>query len=119
MTPTIVLRGGKLFMTLGAPGGPRITNAVLQVILNVVDFHMNIQDAVDWPRFHHQWMPDQLYLERGISPDTIAILQAMGHKIAPLEGTAPVIARVEAILSEDGWLEGAADGRGNAKAEGY
>ena len=119
MTPTIVLRGGKLFMTLGAPGGPRITNAVLQVILNVVDFHMNIQDAVDWPRFHHQWMPDRLYLEQGISPDTIAILQGMGHKIAPLEGTAPVIARVEAILSEDGWLEGAADGRGNAKAEGY
>jgi gamma-glutamyltranspeptidase/glutathione hydrolase len=119
MTPTIVLRGGKLFMLLGAPGGPRITNAVLQVILNVVDFHMNIQDAVDWPRFHHQWMPDRLYLEQGISPDTITILRAMGHKIAPLEGTAPVIARVEAILSEDGWLEGAADGRGNAKAEGY
>ena len=119
MTPTIVLRGGKLFMVLGAPGGPRITNAVLQVILNVVDFHMNIQDAVDWPRFHHQWIPDRLYLEQGISPDTIAILQAMGHKIAPFEGTAPVIARVEAILSEDGWLEGAADGRGNAKAEGY
>jgi gamma-glutamyltranspeptidase/glutathione hydrolase len=119
MTPTIVLRGGKLYMMLGAPGGPRITNAVLQVILNVVDFHMNIQDAVDWPRFHHQWMPDRLYLEQGISPDTIAILQGMGHKIAPFEGTAPVISRVEAILSEDGWLEGAADGRGNAKAEGY
>jgi gamma-glutamyltranspeptidase/glutathione hydrolase len=119
MTPTIVLRNGKLFMMLGAPGGPRITNAVLQVILNVVDFHMNIQDAVDWPRFHHQWMPDQLYLEQGISPDTITILRAMGHKIASMENTAPVISRVEAILSEDGWLEGAADGRGNAKAEGY
>jgi len=119
MTPTIVLRGGKLFMMLGAPGGPRITNAVLQVILNVADFHMNIQDAVDWPRFHHQWMPDQLYLEQGISPDTISILRAMGHKIATMEGTASVIARVEAILSENGWLKGAADGRGNAKAEGY
>jgi len=119
MTPTIVLRGGKLFMALGAPGGPRITNAVLQVLLNVVDFHMNIQDAVDWPRFHHQWLPDLLYLEQGISPDTVAILRSMGHRIAPFENTAPVIARVEAILSENGWLEGAADGRGNAKAEGY
>jgi gamma-glutamyltranspeptidase/glutathione hydrolase len=119
MTPTILLKGGELFMVLGAPGGPRITNAVLQVILNVIDFHMNVQNAVDWPRFHHQWMPDQLYLEQGISPDTVAILRAMGHKIASLEGTAPVIARVEAILNEDGWLEGAADGRGNAKAEGY
>ena len=52
---------------------------MLQVILNVVDFHMNVQDAVDWPRFHHQWMPDQLYLERGISPDTVALLRSMGH----------------------------------------
>lgn len=119
MTPTILLRDGKFFMAVGAPGGARITNAVLQVILNVVDFHMNVQDAVDWPRFHHQWMPDQLYLERAISPDTITILRDMGYKIAPFEGTAPVIARVEAILSDDGWLEGAADGRANAKAEGY
>jgi gamma-glutamyltranspeptidase / glutathione hydrolase len=119
MTPTIVLHDGKLFMVLGAPGGGRITNAVLQVILNVIDFHMNIQDAVDWPRFHHQWMPDQLYVERGISPDTIAVLRAMGHKIAPFEGTAPVIAAVEAILYDGLWLEGAADGRRDAKAEGF
>ena len=61
MTPTILLRDGKVFMALGAPGGSRIINGVLQVILNVVDFHMNVQEAVDWPRFHHQWMPDQLY----------------------------------------------------------
>ena len=119
MTPTILTRDGKVFMVLGAPGGSRIINGVLQVILNVVDFHMNVQDAVDWPRFHHQWMPDQLYLERGISPDTVAILRGMGHKIAPYENTNPVIARVEAIVNENGWLQGAADGRGNAKAEGY
>ena len=68
MTPTILTHDGKVFMVLGAPGGSRIINGVLQVILNVVDFHMNVQDAVDWPRFHHQWMPDQLYLEKGISP---------------------------------------------------
>jgi gamma-glutamyltranspeptidase/glutathione hydrolase len=119
MTPTILVRDGKPFLVLGAPGGSRIINGVLQVILNVVDFHMNVQDAVDWPRFHHQWMPDQLYLEKGISPDTIAILSAMGHKIAPYETTNPVVARVEAILSDQGWLQGAADGRGDAKAEGY
>ena len=119
MTPTILTRDGKPFLVLGAPGGSRIINGVLQVILNVVDFHMNVQEAVDWPRFHHQWMPDQLYLEKGISPDTIAILEAMGHKIAPYETTNPVVARVEAILNDKGWLQGGADGRGDAKAEGY
>lgn len=119
MTPTIILRDGKLFLMLGAPGGSRIINGVLQVFLNVADFHMNVQDAVDWPRFHHQWMPDVLYFEKGISPDTVTLLRGMGHKVAALEGTSPVIARVEAILNDAGWFEGAADGRGNAKAEGY
>jgi gamma-glutamyltranspeptidase/glutathione hydrolase len=104
---------------LGAPGGSRIINGVLQVLLNVVDFHMNVQDAVDWPRFHHQWMPDVLYVEKGISPDTVRILRDMGHQVSPLESTSGVVARVEAILNEGGWLQGAADGRGNAKAEGY
>jgi gamma-glutamyltranspeptidase / glutathione hydrolase len=119
MTPTIVLRDNKLFLMLGAPGGSRIINGVLQVLLNVEDFHMNVQDAVDWPRFHHQWMPDVLYLEKGISPDTVRILRGMGHKVSPLEGTSPVVARVEAILHEGGWLQGATDPRGNGKAEGY
>jgi len=119
MTPTMVLRDGKLFLMLGAPGGPRIINGVLQVILNVVDFHMNVQDAVDWPRFHHQWMPDVLYVEKGISPDTVNILRGMGHKVSQMEGASPVVARVEAILNDGGWLEGATDPRGNGKAEGY
>jgi gamma-glutamyltranspeptidase/glutathione hydrolase len=119
MTPTIVLREGQFFLMLGAPGGSRIINGVLQVFLNVADFHMNVQDAVDWPRFHHQWMPDMLYVERGISPDTVRILQGMGHKVSPLEGISPVIARVEAILNDGGWLQGATDSRGNGKAEGY
>jgi len=119
MTPTIVTRGGKLFLMLGAPGGSRIINGVLQVILNVEDFHMNVQEAVDWPRFHHQWMPDVLYLERGISPDTVALLRAMGHEIAPAESNSPVVARVEAILNDGDWLQGATDPRGNGKAEGY
>jgi gamma-glutamyltranspeptidase/glutathione hydrolase len=81
MTPTIVLKDNKVFMALGAPGGSRIINGVLEVLLNVLDFHMNVQDAVDWPRFHHQWQPDKLYLEKGISPDTIAKLKDMGYNV--------------------------------------
>jgi gamma-glutamyltranspeptidase len=64
-------------------------------------------------------MPDLLYLEKGISPDTAALLRAMGHEISPLEGASPGVARVEAILNEEGWLEGATDPRGSGKAEGY
>jgi gamma-glutamyltranspeptidase / glutathione hydrolase len=119
MVPTIITRDGKLLLILGAPGGSRIPNGVLQVILNVEDFHMNVQDAVDWPRFHHQWMPDILYVEKGISPDTVALLRAMGHEVAPLESSSPVVARVAAILNEGGWLQGASDSRGDGKAEGY
>jgi gamma-glutamyltranspeptidase/glutathione hydrolase len=119
MTPTIVLHGGKLFMLAGAPGGSRIINGVLEVILNVIDFHMNAQDAVDWPRFHHQWMPDKLYLERGISPDTAALLKGMGYNVESSEKTSVVIARTEAIVNDNGWLQGGSDGRGSGKAAGY
>jgi gamma-glutamyltranspeptidase/glutathione hydrolase len=117
MTPTIVVRDGKPFMVLGAPGGPRITTAVLQVMLNVIDFHMNIQDAVDAPRFHHQWKPDKLYLEPGISPDTVALLEDMGHQVDNSPGV--VLARINAILNDSGWLQGAADTRWVGKAAGY
>ncbi len=117
MSPTIVVRDGKPFLVLGAPGGPRIVTAVLQVLLNVIDFHMNVQDAVDAPRFHHQWKPDKLYLEGGISPDTVTILQGMGHQVDYSPGV--VLARVNAILSDGGWLQGAADSRWVGKAAGY
>jgi len=117
MTPTIVVRDAKPFMVLGAPGGPRIITAVLQVLLNVIDFRMNIQDAVDAPRFHHQWKPDKLYLEAGISPDTVALLEDMGHQVDDSPGV--VLARVNAILSDGGWLQGAADSRWVGKAAGY
>jgi gamma-glutamyltranspeptidase/glutathione hydrolase len=117
MTPTIVLRDGKLFMLVGAPGGPRITTAVLQVFLNVADFGMNVQDAIDAPRLHHQWQPDKLYLERGFSPDTVALLKARGHDVEYSPGV--VLARVEAILVDGGWLQGGSDGRGAGKAAGY
>lgn len=117
MTPTIVTRDGEFFMALGAPGGPRIITAVLQVLLNVIDFGQNVQDAVDAPRFHHQWQPDTLFLEPGISPDTEAILRGMGHQIDHSPGWVP--AQVNAILKESGWLAGASDGRAGGKAAGY
>jgi gamma-glutamyltranspeptidase / glutathione hydrolase len=114
MTPTILTHDGKFFMALGAPGGSRITTVVLQVILNVIDFGMNVQDAIDAPRFHHQWQPDKLYLERGVSPDTVALLRARGHQVDDSAGV--VLAQVEAILSEGGWLQGGLDGRREGKA---
>jgi gamma-glutamyltranspeptidase / glutathione hydrolase len=118
MTPTIVLKDGKFFMALGAPGGSRISTAVLQVILNVVDFGMNVQDAIDAPRFHHQWLPDKLSLERGISPDTVAILKSRGYDVDYAPGV--VLAQVAAILSDGAWLQGGSDGRSAAgKAAGY
>src|SRR5471032_1071304 len=118
MTPTIVVKDGKLFMTAGAPGGSRISTAVLQVILNVLDFGMNVQDAIDAPRVHHQWQPDKLSLERGISPDTVALLKSRGYDVDYAPGV--VLAQVAAIVSDGGWLQGGSDGRSAAgKAAGY
>src|SRR5207253_6115837 len=81
MVPTIVLKDGKPFLVLGAPGGSRIITAVMQVMLNVIDFGMNIQDAIDSPRVHHQWKPDRLDIERGNTPGTIARPEKPGHSM--------------------------------------
>lgn len=115
MTPAIVLRDRKLNLVVGSPGGPTIINTVLEVLVNVIDFEMNAADAVDAPRFHHQWMPDVLRLERGFSPDTIALLRAQGHTIALENGQG----EVAAIMVKDGWLEGSADPRTEGVAKGY
>jgi gamma-glutamyltranspeptidase/glutathione hydrolase len=117
MSPTIVLRDGELFMVLGGPGGSRIPTAVLQVLLNVVDFGMNPQEAVDAPRFHHQWLPDAISVERGFSSDTLALLRSRGHEVR--NETGPVAAVVELIVKDGGWLQGAADGRRWGRAAGY
>ncbi|HUA83121.1 MAG TPA: gamma-glutamyltransferase [Bryobacteraceae bacterium] len=117
MMPTMLLRNGKLFMVVGAPGGSRIITGVTEVVLNVVDFGMNAQDAVDFPRFHHQWKPDRLELEKGISPDTAAILRNMGYDVD--QSARVSVARVEAIVLKDGWLEGGTDPRGSGKVAGY
>ena len=114
MTPTIILKDDQPFLVLGAPGGPVIITAVLQVIVNVIDFRMNLQDAVDFPRVHDQWKPDRLTVEHGVSPDTIAALKRMGYSVD--EGYS---ALVEAIRISDGWLQGAPDGRASGKAAGY
>jgi gamma-glutamyltranspeptidase/glutathione hydrolase len=87
MTPTIVLKDGKPLFAIGSPGGPTIINTVLHVIVNVVDFDMDIQQAIDAPRFHHQWQPDFIFWEAfGVNPDTRKMLEAMGHKFREIPG---------------------------------
>ena len=111
MTPTILAKDGELFMVIGSPGGRTIINTVLLTILNVIDFGMNIQDAIDFPRFHHQWLPDRIAAEKhGFSPDTIALLKQRGHSVteSPFgQGVAEGIVWNKA----DKVLEGGADRR--------
>jgi gamma-glutamyltranspeptidase/glutathione hydrolase len=115
MTPTIVLRDGKPFLALGSPGGQTIINTVLEVMVNAIDWNMNVQDAVNWPRFHHAWLPDELQMEPGYSPDTIALLQKRGYTVKTVRAQG----ECAAIRWSDGWLEGAADPRSGGTAEGY
>ncbi len=115
MVPTIVMKDGKPLLALGSPGGPTIINTVLEVMVNVLDFGMNVQDAVDWPRFHHQWMPDTLSVERGYSPDTVAILEKHGYTVRRVGAQG----ECAAIQFENGWLSGAADPRTEGTAKGY
>ena len=119
MTPTIVLKDGKLYLVLGSPGGPTIITTVANVLMGVIDYGMNIQEAVNAARFHNQWLPDQIELEQyGISPDTVHILEHMGHKIKAdrdFWGDAECIA----IDPKTGERLGASDGRNNGKAVGF
>jgi len=117
MTPTIVLKDGKLFLVAGAEGGPTIITSVASVILGVVDFGLDVQEAVNAPRVHHQWLPDELRLEDRVSPDTVRLLKSKGHKIqiGHLWGDSECIA----IDPKTGDRLGASDGRNNGKAVGY
>jgi gamma-glutamyltranspeptidase/glutathione hydrolase len=116
MTPTVVLKDGKAVLVTGAPGGSRIITAVLQVIVNAIDYRMPIGAAVAAPRVHHQWLPDQVTVERTLPPATIDALQGRGHRVrvGPPSGSAHSIA-----VTPEG-LVGAADLRARGSlAAGY
>ena len=110
MTPTILVRNGKPFLVAGSMGGRTIINTVMEIILDVVDYGMNVQDALDAPRYHHQWLPDQIAYEKdGLSPDTIALLRARGHDTKSIDKQG----HAQAIVydAEKDMLEGACDRR--------
>jgi len=118
MTPTIVLKDGRVLLVTGSPGGPRIINTVFQIILNVIDHGLNVQEAVDAPRFHHQWLPDVLLFERhGLVRDVGEALRAKGHTLA--ERTSMGDAHTIYVDPGTGMRLGAGDPRQEGSAVGY
>jgi gamma-glutamyltranspeptidase/glutathione hydrolase len=107
MTPTIVMREGQVFLVTGSPGGSQIITTVLQTIVDVIDHNLNVATAANLPRFHHQWLPDQLQVERLFSPDTVDVLRQRGHTVVPIDP----IGTTQSILYWDGQFQGAADPR--------
>ncbi len=107
MSPTIVKQDGKNFLATGSPGGSRIITTTLQVIMNVIDHGLNIQSAVAAPRIHHQWLPDQLRVEEGLSPDTVNKLLDMGHDVKRKSA----MGAIQSIMIKDGVMYGGADPR--------
>jgi gamma-glutamyltranspeptidase/glutathione hydrolase len=119
MTPTLIEKDGKFWMTVGTPGGSKIITSVLQTILNVYEFNMNMQEAVDAPRFHHQWLPDLILFEpNSFHKDSLKLLENKGYTIEQKKST--IIGKVDGILIlPDGKLEGGADSRGDDSATGF
>lgn len=107
MTPTIVKKDGKNFLITGSPGGSRIITTTLQVLMNVIDHDMNIQSAVSAPRMHHQWLPDEIRVEAGFSPDTLELLEQRGHTVSHKSA----MGAAQSIVIEDGVFYGGADPR--------
>ena len=108
MSPTIVAKEGKTWLVTGSPGGSRIITTVLQMVVNSIDYGMNVAEATNAPRFHHQWLPDQLRVEKGFSPDTLRLLENRGQhvKVEPAMGSTQSI-----MIGPDGMLYGASDPR--------
>jgi gamma-glutamyltranspeptidase/glutathione hydrolase len=117
MTPTILLREGRPFMLTGSPGGPRIITTVLLSILNVIDYGMDVQGAVSAPRFHHQWVPDRLFVERAIPEDVVRGLRRRGHAVEVSQRDWSS-AQAIAIDPESGWQMGGTDPRSDGLALG-
>jgi gamma-glutamyltranspeptidase/glutathione hydrolase len=118
MTPTFVTKDGRLFLVIGSPGGPTIINTVLQVVLNLIDFGFTIQEAIDAPRFHHQYLPDELSMEKqGWVRDVVTALEKRGHKTV-LRGFMGDAQGIQLDL-QTGILWGASDPRGDGLALGY
>src|SRR5262249_40412581 len=112
MTPTILAKDGKVFLVVGSPGGRTIINTVLLCILNVVDFGMNVQEAIDAERFPHQWPPDRiLYEKNGLSPDTLAILKSRGHELRENSNSGQGVAQGILYDAKADLLEGGSDRR--------
>jgi gamma-glutamyltranspeptidase/glutathione hydrolase len=116
MSPTIVMKDGKNFLVTGSPGGSRIITTTLQVLMNVIDHGMNIQSAVSAPRIHHQWLPDEIRVEQGISSDTVTMLENKGHKVVQKSA----MGAIQSIQVGDGVFYGAADPRrSTSSADGF
>jgi gamma-glutamyltranspeptidase/glutathione hydrolase len=116
MSPTIILKDNSLFMVTGTPGGSRIITTTLQVISNVIDYGMNIADATSATRIHHQWWPDYIRTEQGLSQDTVTLLEAKGHQLKVEE----TMGSTQSIMKSETGLYGASDPRTpSSLSEGY
>lgn len=120
MSPTLVTKDGQPFLITGSPGGSTIITTTLQVIVNVIDHEMSLEDAVSLPRFHHQWKPDRvIYGRHGISPDTIRILESMGHQNLISARFGRGIGDANSIMFKDGLIYGVKDPRNQGAAVGF
>ena len=115
MSPTIVSKAGDVFVVTGSPGGSRIITTVLQILLNTMEYDMNIAEASAAPRIHHQWLPDYIRVEKTVSPDTINRLKEMGHEVK----VEPVMGSTQSIMRTDEGLFGATDPRTDGTSQGY